>query len=410
VGPRLPFLVLVDAGPEVQTEGANRIADFVMTETELDSVDEFVERARSFNPSRDPRLLRISLLNNLRRLPSGKWTWKYDTRHLSPASFAALTAELRGLRGVMPLIRCPTLVVRGAASDVFTDEDAARAAGLLASGRWVRIDQAGHNVQGDNPQALAKEIRQFMRVWRTDPTLRQDKNRGRRRFATASSSKEDFMVSGSWARYAPLAGLVFVVLVIVSIIVGGFDSVDTNDSTAKVVDFWKDNDSQQAISALIGALALVPFLWFLGVLRSVLRVAEGGAGRLSATAFAGGIVLVAFAAANNAIQFAAAESVGDVPPLVTQTLSTLYNDFFVGFPVGVGTLFLATALVILRTRVLAAWLGWTALIIGIASFAGPAGFGAFIVSLVWTAIVSVVLYQQQPPTVPAPATATPGLT
>jgi hypothetical protein len=219
------------------------------------------------------------------------------------------------------------------------------------------------------------------------------------------------MVSGSWARYAPLAGVLFVVLVVVSILVGGFDSVDTNDSTAKVVDFWKDNDGRQAASALIGALALVPFLWFLGVLRSALRAAEGGTGRLAATAYAGGIVLAGFAAANSAIQFATAESVGDVPPLVTQTLSTLYNDFFAGFPVGLGVLMLATALVILRTRVLAPWLGWAALVIGIASFAGPAAFIAFLLTLVWIVIVSVILYQQQPgPTAPAAAPASPGLT
>ena len=44
------------------------------------------------------------------------------------------------------------------------------------------------------------------------------------------------MVSGSWARYAPLSGLLFAVLLVVAIIVGGFDSVDSNDSVQKVSD------------------------------------------------------------------------------------------------------------------------------------------------------------------------------
>ena len=56
------------------------------------------------------------------------------------------------------------------------------------------------------------------------------------------------MVSGSWARYAPLSGLLFVALLVVSIIVSGFDSVDSNDSVVKVVEFWKDNDTEQSIS------------------------------------------------------------------------------------------------------------------------------------------------------------------
>jgi hypothetical protein len=218
------------------------------------------------------------------------------------------------------------------------------------------------------------------------------------------------VISGSWARYAPLSGLLFAVLVVVSIIVSGFDSTSTDDSTVKVIKFWHDNDSQQIASALISALAMVPFLWFLGVLRSVLREAEGGSGRLSATAFAGGIVLVGFALVDSALQFAVADSVGDVPPLVTQSLSVLYNDFFLGFPVGFGTLMLATAVVLLRTGVLPRWLAWFSLLLGIAAFLGPIGFGAFLVFLVWVAIVSVLLFQMTdatatPPPPPAPTPA-----
>ena len=210
------------------------------------------------------------------------------------------------------------------------------------------------------------------------------------------------MVSGSWARYAPLSGVVAVALLVVSIIVTGFDSVDTNDSTQKVVEFWSDNDGQQVAGAFISALSLVPLLWFLGSLRSALRTAEGGTGRLSAIAFAGGIVLVGFGAVDSSIQFAAAESVGDVPPAVTQSLSVLYGDFFLGFPVGVGTLLLASGLAILRTRVLPAWLGWVALVLGVISIT-PVGFFAFFVVLAWIAVVSVMLFQQQPRTTPPPA-------
>jgi esterase len=159
---RMNTLVLVDVGPEVRVEGANRVADFTMAPAELDSIDEFVERARAFNPRRDPRLLRISLLHNLRQLPNGKWTWKYDRRHHTPAAFRELVQKLGELRTELPHVDCPALVVRGAESDVFSDEDAAYTAGLLPHGRWVRIEGAGHNVQGDNPKAFAGELRAFL--------------------------------------------------------------------------------------------------------------------------------------------------------------------------------------------------------------------------------------------------------
>jgi hypothetical protein len=213
------------------------------------------------------------------------------------------------------------------------------------------------------------------------------------------------MVSGSWARYAPLSGLLAVVLVVVSIVVTGFDDVGTDASTQEVIDFWSDNDGQQVAGAAIGALSLVPLLWFLGSLRSVLRTAEGGTGRLSAVAFAGGIVLVAGAAVDSSLQFAVAESVGDVPPGVTQALSVLYSDFFLVFPVGLGTLLLATSLVSLRHKVLPTWLGWVAFVLGIVSLT-PVGFFAFLLVLVWIAVVSVVLYQRQD--APAPTVAASG--
>ena len=160
------------------------------------------------------------------------------------------------------------------------------------------------------------------------------------------------MVSGSWARYAPLSGLLAVAILVVSVIITGFNSVDSNDSVVKVVDFWKDNDTKQSTGAILGAISMVPLLWFLGSLRSAFRAAEGEPGRLSAIAFAGGIVLVGFGLVDSGLQFAVAESVGDIPPVATQTLSALYNNFFFGFPVGIGTLLLASSLVILRTRVL----------------------------------------------------------
>jgi hypothetical protein len=60
----------VDVAPSVSHDGRQRIADFVLAPAELDSL-EFVERAKTFNPARDERLLRRSLLHNLRQLPKG---------------------------------------------------------------------------------------------------------------------------------------------------------------------------------------------------------------------------------------------------------------------------------------------------------------------------------------------------
>ncbi|MBI2912817.1 MAG: alpha/beta hydrolase [Chloroflexi bacterium] len=158
---RLAGLVLVDVGPDVRFAGGRRIRDFVANTAEVESVDEFVERALAFNPLRDRRLLRRSLLYNLRQLPNGKWMRKNDVRHFHQMNEEELVAHARELWPEVERITCPTLVVRGALSDVFLDEDAEKLAGTLPDGRWVTVAGAGHTVQGDNPRGLLEAMRAF---------------------------------------------------------------------------------------------------------------------------------------------------------------------------------------------------------------------------------------------------------
>jgi esterase len=156
----LAGLVFVDCGPWVRPEGGRRIGDFVRRAAQLETIEDYVEAAIRFNPRRDPRLLRHSLLHNLRRLPSGGWTWKHDRRApFEPQGAERMLAPLRpGLRR----LRCPVLIVRGAESDVFLDEDAERFARALPDAVWQRIPGAGHTVQGDNPRALTAALEAFL--------------------------------------------------------------------------------------------------------------------------------------------------------------------------------------------------------------------------------------------------------
>src|SRR6185436_4444986 len=128
---------------------------FTAEATPLDSVEHYVERAMSFNPRRNRELLRRSLLHNLRRMPDGRWMWKYDQRHRGKAAEPGAQERRRALLwAAVEGVACPTLVVRGAQSDVFHDEDAERLARAFRQGRWVKVERAGHTVQGDNPAGL----------------------------------------------------------------------------------------------------------------------------------------------------------------------------------------------------------------------------------------------------------------
>jgi esterase len=159
---RLAGLVLVDVGPETRAAGRAKIQAFTSEATPLDSVEDFVNRALAFNPRRDATLLRRSLLHNLRQMPDGKWMWKYDQRHRGRLDPAANERRRELLWSAVARVKCPTLVVRGAESDVFHDEDADKLSRALPDGRWVKVEKAGHTVQGDNPAGLLVPLRAFL--------------------------------------------------------------------------------------------------------------------------------------------------------------------------------------------------------------------------------------------------------
>lgn len=161
-GERVRGLVLVDVGPDVQPAGGRRIAAFVHQTIEADSLDALVAQAQAFNPTRDPRLLRRSLRYAFRRRPDGKWERKNDTRHLQQLGNGSGAERLGRYWPLVPRVTCPTLVIRGARSDVFHDADAQKLARALPDGRWARVENAGHTVQGDNPRGLLDILEPFL--------------------------------------------------------------------------------------------------------------------------------------------------------------------------------------------------------------------------------------------------------
>ncbi len=161
-GDQISAMVIVDVAPEISASGAERIREFSSI-PELDSPQAFLERAVRFNPIRDPAALRRSLHYNLRQTPAGKWTFKHDQRRRSDDATRSFAEDRARLVSDLSRIRCPTLVVRGALSDVLTDAAAEKFARSLPDGRWVRVEKSGHNVQGDNPRALLDAMLAFFR-------------------------------------------------------------------------------------------------------------------------------------------------------------------------------------------------------------------------------------------------------
>jgi pimeloyl-ACP methyl ester carboxylesterase len=96
------------------------------------------------------------------RLPDGSLAWRNDRRR--PHDYAHILAKLEELPELAKPMAMPVRIVRGGRSRVLTDEKVAAFAACFANGSWVRVPDAGHNVQEDAPQALARELRDFLRA------------------------------------------------------------------------------------------------------------------------------------------------------------------------------------------------------------------------------------------------------
>ena len=160
---RVRAVAIVDAAPETMRAGGENIRRFVQQDDELDSVDEFVERVLKYNPRRSAQQVRGSIMHNLKQLPSGKWTWKYDKLLRSSdkrwQSDPGLTDRLWGY---VDSLKPPTLVVRGSKSDLIASQTAEEMHRRMPNGALTTVEGAGHLVPGDRPAGFANAVTEFL--------------------------------------------------------------------------------------------------------------------------------------------------------------------------------------------------------------------------------------------------------
>lgn len=163
-------------------------------------------------------------------------------------------------------------------------------------------------------------------------------------------------------------GIVSVVAMVVgSALAGSFPQADATPQ--QIQTFLTDNRTALLWQTFLFGIGAAFGIWFLGSLRAMLRRAEGGAGRISAVVYGGGILTLGLALMSTLfIVTPAYQTLGDVGlTAAVFHLGTMMNTL-VSFPLIV--LATATTLALLRTEVLPKAIAW----IGGAAIAG-AGIG-----------------------------------
>ena len=106
-----------------------------------------------------------NLRRNLRELPDGRWVWK----HMFARRLRGAQAPVGGWRELVAgmgdeamTLTCPALVLRGATSDVLSNEGAEEIASLIPDARLATVGSAGHHAAGDNPETTVDLVRDFL--------------------------------------------------------------------------------------------------------------------------------------------------------------------------------------------------------------------------------------------------------
>ena len=159
---RVRALVIVDVAPESARAGPAAIRSFIEGVDELDTFGEFVERVKGYNPRRSDAQIRGSLAHNLKQLPSGKWTWKYDKALRRPGRPRPGPEHTARQWEYVERVQCPALLVRGAYSKVLSQDIAEKTVRRLQRGALAVVDDAGHLVPGDNPPGFHRALREFL--------------------------------------------------------------------------------------------------------------------------------------------------------------------------------------------------------------------------------------------------------
>jgi pimeloyl-ACP methyl ester carboxylesterase len=125
------------------------------------TVEDVLAYQRANNPRYTEALLRARVHHGVKPLPDGGFTWKYD-KGLRDLVRSGRWSDPIDLWPPWRALTCPTVVVRGAESDILTADMAAKMIEAQPKARLVDVDGAGHTVPGDQPAVFLKVLAEFL--------------------------------------------------------------------------------------------------------------------------------------------------------------------------------------------------------------------------------------------------------
>ena len=158
-------LIMVDIGIYPDPVGSDRIVSFMLSgEGGFNSIEDVAKSISDYLPHRKKPKDLEGLKKNLRLKDDGRYYWHWDPR------FIRRRPDSQDREGYFDLqlkaaekVTIPTLLIRGALSDVVTMEDVDYFLSVISHAKFVEIEKAAHMIAGDRNDIFAEEAIKFLK-------------------------------------------------------------------------------------------------------------------------------------------------------------------------------------------------------------------------------------------------------
>ena len=195
-------------------------------------------------------------------------------------------------------------------------------------------------------------------------------------------------------RLLALTGPLFTVLFFVATLVLSEDGPGEGASGKAVVDYINDNDTQLYVGAFGGPLLAALIVVFFSHVRALARERSAVSSSGPAVMVSGAVLWAAGLLLGSMLDLAAASAGDKHLEQVAQTLNVIIEACWLPFIAGIAVTLIGAGMTVLRTGLVASWLGWVALVVGIIALAGPGGFAGFFVGPLWMLVIGIMLLMQ----------------
>lgn len=96
------------------------------------------------------------------RLSDGRWTWRWDRAFRDESVALQTMMEPAEAWRRLANINVPTLLIRGALSDVLSPAMAREMTSTIPDCRFLEVTGAGHPVPADRPEGFLRALRTFL--------------------------------------------------------------------------------------------------------------------------------------------------------------------------------------------------------------------------------------------------------